>query len=366
VIDTGTGVERLIERATVAGLAPAASAVWGRAGTRPRTGTFGTAVLGPHPTPARPDTWFDLASLTKPLVTTTLALLAIRSDVLELSTTVGAVLDETAATPVGGLDVLSLLTHTSGLPAWLPLYCLVRGQRQRLPECLAELRPAVAPGERVIYSCIGFVTLGLILERIAGEDLQSLFQREVLKVLGLESDLGYSPNPEQRPLAGGPRSPVVETRLVAEMGHDVGWIPPLADGLPDDGNARFLDGVAGNAGLFGTAHGVWRLASEYAPGGGALLTAEEAALATALHTPGLGQGRGLGWQIASTPGCSAGPALSPAAFGHTGYTGVSAWVDPSTGGVFVLLTNRNHPWQREIDLHPLRRRFNTLASFLVK
>jgi CubicO group peptidase (beta-lactamase class C family) len=365
VIDPDTGVEHLIERATKAGLAPAASAVWGRAGTRPHTKTFGVAVLGLHPIPARPETWFDLASLTKPLVTTTLALLAVRTDVLELSTTVGEVLHETAETPVGALDVLSLLTHTSGLPAWLPLYCLARGQRQRLPECLAELRPAVAPGEGVIYSCVGFVILGLILERVAGEDLQSLFRREVLKVLGLESDLGFSPDPEQWPLAAGPRSPVVETRLAAEMGHDVGWIPPLADGLPEDGNARFLDGVAGNAGLFGTALGVWRLASEYGPGGGALLTAEEAALATVLHTPGLGQGRGLGWQIASTPGCSAGPALSQAAFGHTGYTGVSAWVDPSTGDVFVLLTNRNHPWQREIDLHPLRRRYHAIASKIV-
>jgi len=136
----------------------------------------------------------------------------------------------------------------------------------------------------------------------------------------------------------------------------------MADAQPDDGNARFLGGVAGNAGLFGSARGVSLLAAEYLPGGGRLLTSEEAELATTSATGGLEQERGFGWQLASTSGCSAGAGLSPRSFGHTGFTGVSVWADPSTRGVFVLLTNRNHPEQREIDLHPLRRRFHVLAG----
>jgi CubicO group peptidase (beta-lactamase class C family) len=267
---------------------------------------------------------------------------------------------------VGALDIGSRLTHTSGLPAWLPLYCLADGGPERLPEVLTDIRPVADRGHEVIYSCVGFVTLGLILERVAGDDLHTLFRREVLAVLGLDDELGFTPDPKLYPIAGGSRAPVIETRMVRNMGYDAELLPSLADGLPDDGNARFLGGVAGNAGLFGTARGVWRLASEYAPGGGALLTAKEAAAATALLSPGLEQARGLGWQLASTPGCSAGPALSHNAFGHTGFTGVSTWVDPSTRGVFVLLTNRNHPWQREIDLHPLRRRFHSLSDRSLK
>jgi CubicO group peptidase (beta-lactamase class C family) len=155
----------------------------------------------------------------------------------------------------------------------------------------------------------------------------------------------------------------VERALLREQ-HLAGEPPPRLSGvLPcDDGNARGLGGVAGNAGLFGTAAAVARLASEYLPGGGELLTAEEAALATRSHTRGLGQERGLGWQLAATPGCSAGPALPPEAFGHTGFAGTSVWVDPGARTAFVLLANRLHPGGRTPDLHPLRRRFHCLAS----
>jgi CubicO group peptidase (beta-lactamase class C family) len=129
----------------------------------------------------------------------------------------------------------------------------------------------------------------------------------------------------------------------------------------DDGNARGLGGAAGNAGLFGTAAAVARLAAEYLPGGGVLLTAEEAAFATACRTEGLEQARGLGWQLAASPGCSAGPSLAAEAFGHTGFSGVSVWVDPSSRAALVLLGNRLHPGGRTADLHPMRRRYHTLA-----
>jgi len=129
----------------------------------------------------------------------------------------------------------------------------------------------------------------------------------------------------------------------------------------DDGNTRGLGGAAGNAGLFGTAAAVAALASEYLPGGGELVTGEEASLATAALTPGLEQLRGIGWQLAATPGCSAGPALAGSSFGHTGFSGTSAWVDAEAGAVLVLLANRLHPGGRTPDLHPLRRRFHALA-----
>ncbi|MEJ2582945.1 MAG: serine hydrolase, partial [Acidobacteriota bacterium] len=160
----------------------------------------------------------------------------------------------------------------------------------------------------------------------------------------------------------GAAHPTTEKRLITEQGWDPTLVPAWSLGQPDDGNARFLGGVAGNAGLFGTARGVRRLAAEYLPGGGSLLTADEARQATRLHTKGLAQGRGWGWQLGSTKGASSGPALSKEAFGHNGFTGVSVWSEPRNGGVFVLLTNRNHPSQRENDLHPLRRRFHSLAA----
>ena len=352
-------VHELLQRGVGAGVAPAAVAEWGRVGGETRIEVVGTARQVPVRETASDRTWFDLASLTKPLVTTTLAMIAFRKGELALETTVGEVLGELRDADVGDLDIGHLLTHTSGLPAWLPLYCLAEGDPGRLVEGLCSLRLVETPGNRVVYSCVGFVILGMMLERTFGSDLASVFRHEVTGKLGIDDELGFCPDPETHSLSGGAASPVVESRLVSQLGSDPRWIPPMAPGLPDDGNARFLGGTAGNAGLFGTAAGVVGLAKEFL--GGTLFDREEIDMATTLRTKGLEQARGLGWQIASSPGCSAGPALSPGSFGHTGFTGVSVWIDPEIEGVFVLLTNRNHPGQRENDLHPFRRRFHTLA-----
>lgn len=357
--DRESRVLKLLERAVGAGVAPGMVARWGRVGAEPPNVVVGSARLIPIGEPASDRSWFDLASLTKPLVTTTLALLAFRERLLRIGTKVGEVLCEVRGTDIGDLDIGQLLTHTSGLPAWLPLYCLAEGEPDRLAERLGSVRLVQPPGRRVVYSCVGFVILGMMLERSFGLPLASIFRDRVTNTLGIEGELGFSPDPVTHSLSGGAVSPVVEKRLVAELGMDGRWIPPMAPGLPDDGNARFLGGVAGNAGLFGTAAGVFLLAKEFL--GGTLFDTEEIQIATTLCTAGLEQARGMGWQIASSTGCSAGPSLSPEAFGHTGFTGVSVWIDPKIDGVFVLLTNRNHPAQRENDLHPFRRRFHALA-----
>jgi CubicO group peptidase (beta-lactamase class C family) len=359
-------VLELLQRTIRAGTAPGVVAEWGRAGGENSSVVIGAASLTPRRVAVSVHTWFDLASLTKPLVTTTLALLAFRSGALTPSTRVGEVLREVQASDVGDLEVDRLLTHTSGLPAWLPLYCLAEGDPRLVPARLAEIGLESAPGERVSYSCLGFVILGLMLAEIGGENLDSMFQREVVSVLGLDGELGFYEASETHSLCNGAYAPITERRLIGELDFDRRWIPALEPGKPDDGNARFLDGVAGNAGLFGTARGVAALASEYLPGGGSLLAAAEVREATALRSRGLEQARSWGWQLGSTPECSAGEALSEGSFGHTGFTGVSVWCDPATRGVFVLLTNRNHPAQRENDLHPLRRRFHALAARSLK
>jgi CubicO group peptidase (beta-lactamase class C family) len=340
-------------------------AEWGRAEGKVCNETLGLSAVHPEPLALTERTWFDLASLTKPLATTTLALLAFRSKILRPRTRVGEVLGEVQGSAVGDLEVDALLTHTSGLPAWLPLYCLAEGRPGLLPARLADVALDARPGERVVYSCVGYVLLGLVLERVAGEGLDSLFRREVAAPLGLEGELGFKPESDTHLLVGGALEPVVERRITRELGFDAAWIPPCDVGLADDGNARFLGGVAGNAGLFGTANGVFNLAAEYLPGDGALLTDAECALATRLRTGGGEQERGWGWQLASSPSCSAGRGLSARSFGHTGFTGTSVWGEPETRKIYVLLTNRNHPGQRENDLHPLRRRFHLLARTAV-
>lgn len=354
----GHPVATLLERAVRAGLAPGAVAAWGRS-PLPDAVAVGRARIGPETVPAAPDTWYDLASLTKPLVVATLCLLAFRNGELAPGTPLADVHEGTRGGPLAGLSIRQLLTHTSGLPDWLPLYALSPRRENALSAIADSLGEGSGPPP-VRYSCLGFILLGQVLEKVGGGALERLFTDRVLRPLGLEGELGFLPA-ASRPVAGGAARPAAERRLTAALGADPERVPSGHHLAPDDGNARFLGGVAGNSGLFGTALGVYRLAREYLPGGGGLLRSEEAALATAAGAADAGGVRGLGWQLAASPGCAAGPALSRSAFGHTGFTGTSVWAEPARAVVMVLLANRHHPGHRGIDLHPLRRRFHSVA-----
>jgi CubicO group peptidase (beta-lactamase class C family) len=358
--DSRGQVERLLRHAVSSGLAPSAVAVWGIDATRPRSAAVGHSLLRPRAVVAGRDTWFDLASLTKPLVVTTLCLIAIRRGELATATPVGEVLPEARSCALGRATIRQLLSHSSGLPAWRPLYAIA-ARPDEVVDAILQIPLEAEPGAVVVYSCLDFILLGVILERVFGEPLARAFDRLVLQPLRLQDELGFRPDPAQRRVAGGAASATVEREMTIEHGYGPDRVPPSVSCAPDDGNARFLGGVAGNAGLFGTGQGVYALAAEYLPGGGRLLGSDDVSVATAVATRASGQIRGLGWQLASTPGCSAGPALSRAAVGHTGFTGTSVWVDPERRLTLVLLTNRHHPAPRAIDLHPLRRRFHALA-----
>lgn len=353
-------VGELIERAVRAGRAPGVVAGWLRSGdVDPVVVAAGAADLGPPVRKVAAEVWFDLASLTKPLVVAPLATVLVRNGALSLETRVGETLPGLSGSALGARRVRHLLTHTSGLPAWAPLYALASSPESRdVVAALAGL-PVAEVGRRVVYSCPGFILLGLVLEHVTGTPLDQLASRLLLGPLGLADEIGYRPS-GRRPLAAGAFEPAAERRLLVERGLDPEAVPSTGPGLPDDGNARFLGGVAGNAGLFGTVRGVLELA-EALTVPGRLLGAEEIELSVRNHTPGLGQARGLGWQLAATPGCSAGPALDPSACGHTGFTGTSLWVDPTRRLSLVLLANRVHPAHRDIDLHPLRRRFHQVV-----
>ncbi len=351
-------IQGLLAAAVRAGLCPGCVGAWSSESEGAiQFASAGVSRLGGNNLKAGPDTWYDLASLTKPLVVTPLFLLARRGGVLELGRRVGDILPN--AGPYREATMENLLTHTAGLPGWAPLYASGHSPGDPLAGIRA-LKPVGLPGGQVEYSCPGFILLGLILEEVLSLDLAKAFTEMVAEPLKLNDDLAFHPAAAIRLVAGGAKHPNAETQLLRNLGLDPATIPPWHPGRPDDGNARFFGGAAGNSGLFGSIRGVVRLAQEFLPGGGELLHDGEAVLATECRTPDSGQHRGLGWQIASSPGCSAGPALSPASIGHVGFTGTSLWIDRQQGCVMALLSNRHHPAHRGIDLHPLRRRFNTL------
>ncbi|MCK5378478.1 MAG: beta-lactamase family protein [Acidobacteria bacterium] len=353
-------VQEFLGSAVQAGVCPGCVAGWS-IGTEAvvHSESAGVSHLGVNGESAGHNTWYDLASLTKPMVVTTLFLLALRRGALDLDLKVGDILSDVG--PYRSASLENLLTHTAGLPGWAPLYASGHSPDQVL-SAIKTLKPVGQLGRQVEYSCLGFIILGLVLEEILGVDLATAFSRLVAEPLNLTHDLAFNPPVSSCSVAGGASRPDAETQLVRNLGLDPATIPQWRPGQPDDGNARFLGGAAGNSGLFGTIRGVVLLGREYLPGGGYLLDAGETELAAECRTPSLEQARGLGWQIASSSGSSAGSMISPDSIGHVGFTGTSLWIDRQGGRVMALLSNRHHPGHRETDFHPLRRRFNALVS----
>lgn len=361
-IRSDEAIARLLTRAVRAGHIWCAAGLWENSGGR------GEARVGRRALGAGGDvnasTLFDLASLTKVLATTTLTLVARRRGLLRWDSEVTHLVPGVSGgSRLGRTTVAELVTHTSGLPAWRPLYALTGGRRSELVSALAQIEFEPLPEHSSRYSCLGFIVLGLALQQCFSMPLDVAFTEVVTRPLGIGRELHFGP-PQSSDVAGASAYPATEVELCHSGGYDSRWlVESLDEGLrPDDGNARFLGGVAGNAGLFGTARAVTAVAREYLRSGGVVLTPADSDTAARLaRTRGLGD-RAVGWDLPGPDGGSAGPALGADALGHTGFTGTSLWIDRERDAVYVLLANRVHPGHRGADLRGLRRRFHSLAA----
>jgi CubicO group peptidase (beta-lactamase class C family) len=322
-------------------------------------GTVGRLALEPREEPLPAEPVYDLASLTKPLATAALALRLTTRGRLALDAPVAEYLPAWSSPDRSRITCRDLLVHRSGLPAWEPLYLRCRGPGE-VVDYLARRPLETAPGTRVLYSCLGYILLGRVLEAAAGGPLDRLVNGEVLQPLGLRWTRFRPPGSWRSRIAPTERGNQREFALAGEEGTgDPGWASGIIRGEVHDRNARFLEGIAGNAGLFGTAGEAGRLALAFLTPG--LL--EDAALREAAtpHDPPESEIRTVGFQSARSPESAAGDALSPASFGHTGFTGTSVFIDPRAGRTFVLLTNRVHPVWRSAPMHPLRRAFHRVS-----
>ena len=299
------------------------------------------AVAVPLRLPAALSTIYDCASLTKPLITTTLVLQAVGEGQLTLE-------DE-----IEGFPCRRLLTHTSGLAAWLPLYAY-----HDYVAAIREKGPEYEPGTRVVYSDLNFVLLHHALTRIYG-DYVALARERIFARLRLD-DAMFRPPAALRPrIAATEWGQRYEYGMCATRNVDFkGFRKGLIWGETHDGNSHHLGGTAGNAGLFATARAVFRIAQGWLDG--TLLPRGIVEEATRNHTPGLEENRGLGWLL-SAPDHVATKMLSPRAFGHTGFTGTSLWIDPESDRIMVLLTNRVHPVAASVAMQGIRGRFHELA-----
>jgi len=366
-------VASLLRPEIAAGRLPGASWVVARGRSVLSAGALGHAALEPRQRRATPRTLYDLASLTKPLATASLAVLLARDGIVSLDEPAAERLPEWRGSPWAEVTLLDLLVHRSGMPAWDPLYLYGRGLGAALRRA-ARLIPVAPRGEKVVYSCPGSIAAAALLERAAGQPLDVLWRRLVLRRFGRAglTEPRFRPPQSWWPrVAATERDSLFERDLAATAaGRSAaaryrGWRRGMVRGTVHDQNAFALGGVAGNAGLFGTARGVATLAAEYLPGS-RLFEFDELALFVTARSPTGGEQRSLGFQMAASPGSSAGDALSRRAFGHTGFTGTSLWIDPDTAGVFVLLTNRVHPVRQVYDINGLRRAFHARAAPLLE
>jgi CubicO group peptidase (beta-lactamase class C family) len=332
------------------GVIPGAVVAAGRFGQAPLIQAFGQRQVEPQPAPAAEDTVYDLASLTKALVTSVLVMRAVSEGRLDLDEALGRHLPALVDRPE--VTLRRVLAHAGGFPAHRKFYddLLDKGDPRPVGAqavvSLAAAEPLVyAPGSRSLYSDLGFILLGAVVERVLGGPLDELAERLIFGPLGIGLrfvDLrvqGPAANLCGSPVAPTERCPVRRRLVVGEV-HDL--------------NAFAMGGIAGHAGLFGRASDVLRLGF---------------ALCAAYHGRGLDSGDPivspqilrefwqpagvpgstwrLGWDGPSENGSLAGDLISRRAVGHLGFTGCSLWIDPEQEACVVVLTNRVHPIVRD-------------------
>jgi serine-type D-Ala-D-Ala carboxypeptidase len=358
-----------IERGTF----PSAQFVVGELGESLASEALGFAVTTPEAIAATPETIYDLASLTKPLITALLTVLFAEGGSLDLKAPASHYLDELRTSDKRSITLTQLLTHTSGLAAWRPLY-LEAQTRAEVLAVIAHSEMQAASPAAVVYSDLNFILLGFVLERIAGVRLDAIAQAEIFAPLGLRRTMFNPPAELQHEIAATELGQTYERTTVANLkfvcplrARPAGEQSPqplrrksLIWGEVHDGNAYFMNGVAGHAGLFSTARDIFFLANQFLSCG-KLLKRQSLSLFTTNYTAGRGDHRSIGWMLASTKASSAGRALPPQAFGHTGFTGTSLWLDQERQRVLVLLTNRVHPQARDLGMKQARQKFNSLA-----
>lgn len=336
----------------------------------------GRASLIPEKKPASPDTVYDLASLTKPLATATSILCLIQDGRLGLDDSLEQLLVELAGSPLGAATVAHLLTHSAGLPAWRPFYeriaplpshppqggegggggFLGSEQAKQLVLDLIRQEPLLASsGTHSLYSDLGFVLLGLVIERLAGCSLATFVRERVYEPIKAEPLFFVQ---RDGTIVGGSRATGDRAKLLSLVAptEEDPWRGRVLCGEVHDENAYALGGIAGHSGLFGTAAAVLAVSGCWLDsylGRESLLRSDLVRRFVSRQDLPAGSSWGLGWDTPSAPS-SSGTRFSPKSFGHLGYTGTSLWIDPERELEVVLLSNRVHPTRKNDGIRAFR------------
>ena len=306
---------------------------------------FGKQTYEAKAPTVRPDTIYDVASLTKPVVTATLVAMLVAAGRLDLDAPVGMYLPEWPAEPQPEwrrkVTLRHLLTHTSGLPAHKDYFLTTKGKRAMLAKIFAEPL-GYEPETKSEYSDLGFILLGEIVERAAGKPLDALARERIFAPLGMKDSM-FNPPKSLRP-------------RIAPTENDTAFRKRLVQGEVHDENAWAMGGVAGHSGLFSTAADLAAFCETLLNGGiyAHQRVLRRAAIEQFTAAQPLAAGtRALGWTV-PTEGSSSGHYFSPRSYGHSGFTGTSIWVDPEKSLFVILLTNRVYPTRENDKIQKVR------------
>jgi len=346
---------------------PGAVILVGRKGKIVFRKAFGESQWIPQHRPMDAKMIFDLASLTKPIATATSIMILVEQGRVSLDEKVKDYVPEfslyvdEAGKPGEDARLWHLLTHTSGLPPYTPpeanaeavekkfgKYC----PTEQLVSHIAQLQKTDPPGVAFHYSCLGYITLAHILKKITGQNIAEFSQDHIFKPLGMRNTF-YAPAEKYR-------SACVPTEVIEGK--------PLV-GVVHDPLARLQGGISGNAGLFSTADDLAIFArmmlNRGEHKGVRILSPVTVARMTSVWEKASWAGRGLGWDLASSYSTNGGDLFGPHAYGHTGYTGTSIWIDPDTDIFIIFLTNRVHPDDKGAIIAMRSRVANVVASSIV-
>ena len=303
---------------------------------------FGRFTYDPQSIQDQPNSIFDLASVTKVVATTTIAMILYDQGRLNLDWPVQEVVPEFKGKGKDQVTVRHLLTHTSGLPGWVKFYETMQGKERIVQEiCHTDL--IYQPGTQTVYSDLGMILMQKILETIAQKPLNLLFEEYVASPLGMNRTF-YNPEPKYF-------NEIVPTEM-SEFHHK------LVRGFVHDENTFAMGGVSGHAGLFSTAEDLAHFCQMYLNGGiykfKRILQPETIKLFTARQNLVEGSSRAIGWDTRSEEHSMAGKYMSMQAFGHSGFTGTTVWLDPVNDVFVVLLTNRVYPTRENQKIRRVR------------
>ena len=319
-------VDSIVQDAIRDGQIPGAVVLIGHDGQVIYRKAFGERALEPRREPMSVDTIFDLASLTKVVATSVAVTQLVQKGEVRVNEPVAKYIPEFAENGKEEITVRELLTHHSGLPKDLDLSQPWESRETALQTAYSE-KPIFAPGSQFLYSDVNFIVLGALVERVSGTSLDQYCRKNIFIPLNM-----------------------THTRFLPPAA----WLPKIAPtqfdehdkmlrGVVHDPTARRMGGVAGHAGVFSTADDLAKFAQALLSGSPILSSLMVEKMTTPQQPPTSTVLRGFGWDIDSPFSSNRGDLLPVGSFGHTGFTGTSLWIDPTTHTYIIVLSNAVHP-----------------------